>query len=56
LKGDGDAVRCLSLLSNGSIVSGSADKTIKIWDAVKGYACVNVNKELGDFVQSLLVL
>jgi hypothetical protein len=40
LKGHDNHIKCLVLLQNGNIASGSLDKTIKVWDCLSGYECI----------------
>ena len=44
---------CLALLNDGKLVSGSYDKTIRIWDTKRNYECVKTYEET-EGVYSLL--
>ncbi|KAL0480565.1 hypothetical protein AKO1_006830 [Acrasis kona] len=54
LKGHEDYVRCIILLKNGKLATGSADKTIKVWD-IQTKTC-EFTLDAGDDVKSMCEL
>ena len=56
LKGHTDYVTSLIVLSDGKIVSGSADKTIKIWNPMDKYNCIRTLEGHNSNVCSLMRL
>ena len=55
LTGHTDSVFCLIQLRNGYLVSGSSDKTIKIWN-IETRACIQTLTDHTDWVYDLLEL
>jgi WD40 repeat protein len=55
LCGHDNFILSLILLDNEYILSGSADRTIKIWDIKYDYQCINTLKGHKDHVKSLMV-
>jgi WD40 repeat protein len=37
-------IRCLAMLQNGNLVSGSYDKTLRVWDSNDGFKAVLVHQ------------
>ena len=55
ISGHNSGIHSLRTLNNGSMISASWDKTIKIWDK-DNYKCVSTLTGHTDYVQCLLVL
>ncbi len=55
LRGHDDAVWCLILLNDGTLASGSFDRTIKIWDTITGQEIKTLSGHTG-YVYSLISL
>jgi WD40 repeat protein len=56
LTGHSSYVHALLLLPDGSIVSGSYDKTIKVLDTKDGFACTHTLTRHSNTVYSLLLI